>query len=133
MYHHNDTPSLHRLIFLLSANAQFLQKFFQLHRFPAASRLLMCRLTSCVYAHRNERQIDMVSVHHRLQELPVVVPRAILDDLFGLTNESFLLVVSRDTQLRCLIGVDIFKSSTWTTASLPAAGRGIQLKCLSLW
>ena len=30
--------------------------------------------------------------------------------------ESFLLVVSRDTQLRCLSGVGIIKSPTWTTA-----------------
>ena len=37
--------------------------------------------------------------------------------------ESFLLVVSRDIRIRCLIGTEIIKSSVWTTTLIPVAGR----------
>ena len=37
--------------------------------------------------------------------------------------ESFLLVVSRGIQLKCLIGTEIVKSSVWTTTLIPVAGR----------
>lgn len=58
-------PPLCRLIFLLSANARLLHPVIAdfCRIYLAASRLLMCKPTSCVYAVRNERQIDMVSTH----------------------------------------------------------------------
>ena len=50
-----------------------------------------------------------------------------------LTIESFLLVVSRGIQLKCLICTEIIKSPVWTTTLIPVAGRDtFCVKCVEV-
>lgn len=63
-HHRNDVSPLKWLIFPLSANTRLLHPSiagFLPHRFLAASQLLMCKPTICIYAIRRERQILGVS------------------------------------------------------------------------
>lgn len=77
----------------------------------------------CVYNYRhyrrlhgcNENYIEFVTEKESGSELKCSA-RLFFGSLKLEKKESFLLVVSRDTQLRCLSGVEIIKSPTWTTA-----------------